>query len=74
MLILPKDFPRFKYEGAVVIPVISSWAGDLSVIPEKETVYFAATSTASLGGKSTWPGIHIKMTSELSELRVVSVR
>ena len=25
MLILAKSFPRFKYEGAVVISVISSW-------------------------------------------------
>ena len=44
-LILPKSFPRFKYEGAVVISVAET--GDLSVIPEKETKCFAAASTTS---------------------------
>ena len=47
MLILPKSFPRFEYEGAVVISVITSWDWRFVSDSREGTACFAAASTAS---------------------------
>ena len=73
-LIFPEVGPGLEDQAAVIVSVVRRGSGMPSEILLRPVACFAAKSTASCFGRSMWPGIHIKVTFVLIEVRVWSVR